>query len=101
MMSIAELTQLMLKHGLVIRAINPHDQTAVYDPRHKDQFPEGVVRYSEECKRDMLHVSYRNSQGGKFVITSDSGQGSTVHWASGTVFYDSIEDAVKSFIKDM
>lgn len=100
-MTLDELAQLMLEHGLVIRAITPKEQTHLFDPRHQKAHPDGEIKYSEEFKREMLHVPYRNSLGGKFIITADRGQSATVHWPRGTVFYDSLEEAVEAFVKSL
>jgi hypothetical protein len=96
-MDINELGKLMIEHGLVIRAI-PHEKTAIYEAYHKDKYPDGVVCYMESFKRNMLKVTTKNSQGGKFIIEKVSSQGSMIRWGKGTVFYGTIEEAVESII---
>jgi hypothetical protein len=96
-MNLEELAKLMIEHGLVIRAI-PYEKTSIYEAYHKDEYPDGIVCYMESFKRDMLQVTTKNSQGGKFIIEKVSGQDSIIRWGKGTVFYDTIEEAVESFI---
>ncbi|TPG68597.1 hypothetical protein EEL31_08745 [Brevibacillus laterosporus] len=104
-MNLEELAKLMIEHGLVIRAI-PHETTSNCEARHKDSYPDGVVYYDEYLKRDMLRVTRQNSQGGKFIIAKKGNQDSTVNgweWNQLTrkkvAFYDTIEEAIESFIK--
>lgn len=106
MVDIEELGRLMIEHGLVIRAI-PYETTSVYEIRHKDKYPDAVVFYSEARKCDMIRVTKKLSQGGKFIITQVLDQGTIInYWGKPgnwgkkvpVVFYDTIEQAVNSMI---
>lgn len=101
-MDLKGLEKLMVEYGLVIRAI-PFGHQFRVETRHKDKYPDGIEYYDESCKRNMLRVTEKNSQGGKFVITVEPTQGSTInYWGKPNrkykkepvVFYDSIEQAV-------
>jgi hypothetical protein len=111
MMDINELAALMLEHGLVIRGI-PYEITYHIEMRHKDQYDnnekysEVVVCRPDGYNREMLRVTEKNSQGGKFIIAKKRTQGSTVQgweWHKDSkkkvIFYDTIEEAVRSFIE--
>lgn len=104
---IKDLEYLMVEHGLIIRAI-PLEQHFKVEVRHKDKYPDGIEYYDEHCKRKMLKVIEKNRQGGKYVITAEQTQGKLInYWGNPrkkftgepVVFYDSIEQAVESFIK--
>ncbi len=104
-MDLKRLEELMIEHGLVIRAI-PHETTSTYEARHKQSYPDGVVYYDNYLKREMLRVVRKNSLGGKFIIAKKGNQDSTVsgwEWqkikgSKKVVAYDTIEQAVKSVI---
>lgn len=67
---------------------------------HKDKYPNAVVFYDEIRKCDMIKVTEKNYKGGKFVITKESGQGTVINsWGKPVIFYDTIEEAVQSFLK--
>ena len=96
------LENLMVKHGIVIRAI-PFEHQFSVETSHKNVYPDGIEYYDESCKRNMLRVTEKNNQGGKFIITVEPTQGSTIsYWGKPNrkykkepiVFYDSIEQAV-------
>ncbi|MEG1563822.1 MAG: hypothetical protein RR365_08860 [Bacteroides sp.] len=106
-MSLECLTNLMVKYGIVIRAI-PFEHHFCMEIRHKDKHPDGVEYYDEACKRNMLRVTEENNHGGKFVVTVEPTQGSTInYWGKPNrkykkepvVFYDSIEQAVLAVVK--
>ncbi|PLS19313.1 hypothetical protein CVD28_02555 [Bacillus sp. M6-12] len=98
-MDLEVLGRLMIEHGLVIRAI-PMEETSVYEVYHKDKYPDGVVYYDERRKREMIRVTKKLSKGGKFIITKVNGQGTIVNnWGKPVIFYDTIEEAVKSIIE--
>lgn len=94
-MSVIELSQLMLEHGLVIRAI-PYEKISICALRHKDRYPDAIVFYDDIRKCEMIKVIEKNANGGKFVITKEGGQSSTIVWRKPVVFYDTIEEALKS-----
>jgi len=90
------LEKIMIKHGVVIRAI-PYERVSVIEVRHQDRFPNGIIYYDEAYGRNMLKVIKRNSQGGKFVITTCKDQGAVIRdWGKPVIFYDSIEQALGS-----
>lgn len=67
-MDLKKLTQLMVKHGAVIRAI-PESIRSVVEKRHAAQYPNAEVKFLPEYKREML-VSYkRPAHAGKFALT--------------------------------
>jgi hypothetical protein len=102
-MDLKELEKLMVEHGLVIRAI-PYEKTSVFEIRHKKDYPNAVVFYSAARKCEMIRVTEKNQQGGKFIIAQKSDQGRVMagfEWGKPTIFYDTIEQAVKSFIDDV
>ena len=94
---ILKLQELMIKHGLVIRAI-PHEYSATYEARHKDKHPHGIEYFDKKVGRNMLRVTHKNSKGGKFIIVKQGWQGDMVRFGSNIVFYDSIEQAVNSVV---
>lgn len=100
-MNLDELTKLMIEHGLVIRAI-PYETTSTYETRHITSHPEAVIYFDERLKRDMLRVTKKNSQGGKFIIAIKRNQDSIISgwdWKKSNqnkvMFFNSIEEAVK------
>lgn len=100
-MNIEELGRLMIEHGLVIRAI-PLETTSTYEIHHRDSYPDAEVFYSEARKCEMIRVTKKNSQGGKFLISQKNDQGTIVnYWGKPVVFYDSIEQAVKSVLSPL
>lgn len=104
-MTMEQLEQLMVKHGLVIRAI-PHTHTGCYEVRHRREFPNAEVFYDETRKREMIRVEHRNSQGGKFIITESHTQGTVINqWCKAgrkkVKFYDSIEQAVTDYLRSL
>lgn len=93
-MTISELEKLMVKHGLVIRAV-PHEHLEILEIRNKDRYPDGIVKYGGETfKRDMLYVTKSNGKlSGKFLISSNKGTGEMVKFINKP--YNSISDAIK------
>ena len=69
-MDLTRLGELMVKYGVVIRAI-PLGGISIQEARHADKFPNGTVEYDPKFKREMLKVPYTNSLGGKFMITRE------------------------------
>jgi len=90
------LEKIMIGHGVVIRAI-PYERVSVMEVRHQNKYPEGVVYYDETYGRNMLKVTTKNTQGGKFVITTCKDQGAVIrNWGKPVIFYDGIEQALDS-----
>jgi len=95
-----KLEQIMIEKGAVIRAI-PNEHVEVYETSHKDKFPEGEVRYSPKFKREMLHVTVKNTFGGKFIVSQETYQTQIISDWKRTdngeiIYYDSLFDAIKS-----
>jgi hypothetical protein len=99
-LDLEELGKLMIEHGLVIRAI-PYEKTSVFSTHHKDRYPDAVVFYDDVRKCDMLRLTEKNNQGGKFIIMQKKDQSRMINnweWGKPVIFYDTIEQAVRSFI---
>lgn len=94
-MTIRELEEIMQEYGIVLRAV-PKKTFEVYEPCHKDRFPDGEIRYLESYGRDCLVVEHIPEHAGEFLIESVKGTGSTV-WFQDR-FFLSIEDAVAAVI---
>jgi hypothetical protein len=92
-MDIIAVQNKMIELGLCIRAI-PMTRTFIYESRHKDRYPDGVVYYDEYRKVDMLRVVHQNDHGGKFMICR-TGSGEIVRF-NNRLYFDSIEDALNS-----
>lgn len=101
MADLSELSKLMIEHGLIIRAI-PYERTFTVEMRHKGRHPDGVVYFDEVRKSKMLRVTESNPRGGQFIITQRMDQGTVINYwgrpGEKLKFYDSIEEAIKSFI---
>ncbi|MNW28218.1 hypothetical protein D3C74_50380 [compost metagenome] len=101
-MDITKLTELMIEHGLVIRAI-PHETIGICEERHKEKYPDSVLFYDKKRKCNMIRVTSKNNQGGKFVIGKMSDQSTIVNnWnkvGKSVIFYNTIEEAVQDAIK--
>lgn len=95
-MDIKELEEIMIEHGVVLRAI-PKKVRGVYEKYHADEFPNGTIEYLEDFKREMLVVWSIPKNAGKFTFECEKHTGSTVKFR-GKKFFDSIEEAVKDLI---
>jgi hypothetical protein len=100
-LDLKKLGELMVEHGLVIRAI-PYQRTYHVELRHKDQYfnnekyPEVTVCQPDGFNREMLRVTEKNNQGGKFIITQKRDQGTIINsWGKPVVFHDTIEEAIE------
>lgn len=91
-MDIRELEAVMVKYGLVIKAV-PEKVTGVYEKEHADMFPDGETKYLDEYKRDMLVVESVPEHAGKFLFSQVKNTDSTVRF-KGEKFYDSIEHGI-------
>ena len=96
-MTLQELEQVMIEYGIAIKAI-PNKMKSVYEKSHINEYPNGYIKYLEEYKREMLIVEYEPKNAGKFVIVDNTGTSSSVWFVND--FYDSIEDAVESLLKN-
>lgn len=93
-MDIKELENIMVTHGVVLRAI-PNKTTGIYEKRHIDQFPDGKIMYLEDFKRAMLVIEKIPKNAGKFILECEKNTLSTVKF-TGRKYFDSIEEAVNS-----
>lgn len=96
-MDVRDLELLMIKYGLVIRAI-PNKIRNVVELCHSVQYPDGQVQYLEEYKRKMW-VSYSVPEhAGEFIVTQARHTRSTVTW-SRPRYFKSISE-IKRAIKN-
>lgn len=66
-MDLKILEQLMIKYGVVIRAV-PEKIPFTVEKRHIDKYPDGEIKFLPEYGREML-VGYKNHKyGGKFAL---------------------------------
>lgn len=91
-MGIKELEDVMVSHGVALRAI-PSKVVSIYEKYHIDTHPEGVIKYHEDFKREMLFVESIPKNAGKFIFESGLGTGNIVRY-SGKKYFNSIEEAV-------
>ncbi|MNE71198.1 hypothetical protein D3C76_1154830 [compost metagenome] len=112
-MTLEELSELMVKHGLVIRAI-PNEKTYGVPIHHKDRYSDeakytiGEVYKPDNLDKELITITERFSKGGKFIIAKKANQDSTVQgweWNHITrkkvAFYDTIEQAIESLLGGM
>lgn len=93
-MDIKELEQIMIKNGIVLRAI-PDKVVMVCEKEHIDTFPNGEIQYLDEYKREMLVMETVPDHAGKFLIESDKNTCRNIRFGS-EKYYNSIEEALKS-----
>lgn len=99
MKTISELEELMIKYGLVIRAIKPY-HIEVFEVRHKDKYPDSEEYYDERFKRNMIRRKVEHGKiANKFVIQKAETTSSTVQFYKPT-FFNSIEEAINSLSID-
>lgn len=84
----------MISHGVVLRAI-PEKIRGVYEKRHIDKYPDGVIKYLDDYKREMLVVEIIPKNAGKFIFECARNTNSMVKFM-GKKYFDSIEEAVES-----
>ena len=97
-MDIKELENLMISHGLVIRAI-PMTTTEICETRHIKLFPHGEIKYLEKYKREMLVINTPTKHGGKFIIQCVRNTMAKVDFNK-SKYFDSIEQAVESVVEN-
>lgn len=95
--SLETLGKLMVKHNLAIRAV-PMVQRDIVEVRHKDKYPDGVIQYLPDFKREMLVTLRTPKHAGMFVVEKARGTAATVHFGP-KKFYRSLEDIVKEYQK--
>lgn len=96
-MTIAELEEIMVKEGLVVRAM-PKTIVGIYERTESNikNMPNGKIVYLEKFKREMLVVEKTPKAGGKFFVTSAKNTNSTVCFKNET--FDSIEEAIENYL---
>lgn len=90
-MDIKEMEELMLEHGVVLRAI-PRKSRVVLGKIHIDKYPQGTIQYLEEYKREMLVFYEVPKNAGKFIFECVGHTDSMVRFYAAK-FYDGIEEA--------
>lgn len=95
-MDIKELENIMVSHGVVLRAI-PKTARSIYEKYHADKYPDGIIMYLEKYKREMLIVENIPKNAGKFIFECEKHTSSIVKF-NGKKFYDSIEQAIEDLV---
>lgn len=75
--TIENLQELMIEHGVIIRAI-PEYEINLLEPRHKDKHPDAEIIHDERYNRDFIRVKTKLSLGKKFIIGIKQNQMSKV-----------------------
>lgn len=96
-MDIRDLETIMVSYGVVLRAI-PEKVRGIYEKRHIDKYPNGVIKYLDDFKREMLVVETIPKNAGKFIFECVPNTSSVVQF-KGKKYYNSIEDAVEDLLK--
>jgi hypothetical protein len=93
-MDLKTLESIMICEGVSIRAI-PFKTVGVFETRHIDKYPNGIIYYDEIGKRDMLRVERIVSKtiAGKFIVEKKCGTGALIRF-SPKKYYDTIEEAI-------
>lgn len=92
MYAIKELEEIMITHGVTLRAI-PRVVTSTLEARHIKEFPKGEIKYLPAFKREMLIVKSFPENGGKFLVETNQGTDSVVRF-HGKEYFDSISEAI-------
>ena len=91
-MTIEQLEEFMVNHGLVIRTI-PKEITHIYEAHYAQKYPNGTVKYMEEYKREMLLVTEVPSNAGKFVVSA------ALHTDSNIRFHPPFFSSIKELVE--
>lgn len=94
-MNLKDLEQIMVKHGLSIRAI-PEKSRSICELCHKDMYPNGKQMYLPEFGRDMWVIEEENTHAGQFVVEEHCGVSSIVRF-SGDRFFNSLEEIMEEY----
>lgn len=89
-MDIKQLEELMIAHGVALRAI-PKRDVAVYEKEHAARFPGGTICFLRSYGREMLVVEKVPVNAGKFIF--EYAGTSNVVTFPGKQYFDSIEEA--------
>lgn len=92
-MTMEELEKTMVEHGAVLRAV-PLKTVSIFEPCHKDKYPDGRIRYVEELGREMLVVERIPEHAGKFMVETARHTSPIVYFTKR--YFDHIEDAVEA-----
>lgn len=94
-MDLTAIENLMVEHGVAIRirAI-PKTVISVYEVRHKKNYPNGVVEYKEQFKRNMLVVTTTPKDAGKFYLRLNKDRNSIARFDNKPCF-DSLQEIVE------
>lgn len=91
-MTIEQLEEFMVNHGLVIRAI-PKEITHIYEAHYAQKYPNGKVIYMEQYKREMLLVTEVPANAGKFVVSA------ALHTDSDIRFHPPFFSSIKELVE--
>jgi hypothetical protein len=97
-MDIKKLEQIMIAHGVVLRAI-PEKIVSVIEVYHKDKYPDGRIEYIERYKREMLVVEKIPIHAGKFIFECAKNTNGMIQFY-GKRYFDSIDEAVNALLED-
>lgn len=97
-MDIKELEKIMISHGVALRAI-PEKVRHVLEKQHIDRYPNGTIEYLDEFKREMLVFESIPKNAGKFILVKNQATSCNVSF-TGKEYFDSIEQAMESLLKD-
>lgn len=74
---IEEILRILTMEGIVIRLI-PKYTKLIYDEKYCSGKPNQKIFYCEERKRNFCEELKENSLGGKYIVSFDVSQGSTI-----------------------
>lgn len=97
-MDIQELEKIMVEYGVVLRPI-PKIVRSVYEKKYATTTPDGVVKYMEKYKREMLVVERVPENAGKFIFECQKNTNRIVHF-HGKKYFDSIEEAIQYLLSN-
>lgn len=90
--NIKELEEIMIAHGVVLRAI-PRVTISTLETSHSKDYPNGEIKYLPAYKREMLVIKRFPENGGKFLIETNQDTSSTVQFRRKR-YFDSIGEAI-------
>ena len=97
-MTLEQLSEIMVKYNLSIRAI-PKVVREVYEESAKKHMIGGKIEYLPKFKRNM-YVRYTTPQNaGKFMCVKNNGTLASINFSKVKGF-NTIEDAVKDYLKN-
>lgn len=96
MFTMEELQDIMTEYGIVLRVI-PRKTRSIFEPCHKDQYPDGRIERCEGFDREMLVVERVPEHAGKVMVEQVRSTSSMVHFTNR--YFDTIEEAVEAVVK--